>query len=215
VVDKANILGAYRVQQGDVLIGIASSGLHSNGYSLVRAVVSDLGWSYDRDVPEFGRALGEELLTPTHLYTRPCLVLADTLGNDLHALSHVTGGGLAANLARVLPANLGGVVSRASWVVPPVFHLLHDAGRVPWADLEHTVNLGVGMVAVVAYSALGQALETLAQQGEQAVPIGRVGTIADLEEEAKTVGSAQGDLVSGAKGADGGAVLLTDAYHAA
>ena len=101
VVEYDDLLGPHRVQPGDVVVALASSGLHSNGYSLVRRVIESAGWTLDRHVDEFGRTLGEELLEPTRLYTRPVLDLIDQV--DVHALSHVTGGGLAANLARVLP----------------------------------------------------------------------------------------------------------------
>jgi phosphoribosylformylglycinamidine cyclo-ligase len=213
VVEREDILGPERAAQGDVVIGLASSGLHSNGYSLVRAVVRDLGWELAREVPEFGRTLGEELLEPTRLYAPSVLKLAAALGGDLHGIAHVTGGGLASNLGRVLPPQLGAVVSRASWPVPPVFHVLHDAGHVAWGDLERTLNLGVGMVAVVAAHALQSALATLAEAGEQAAPIGRLALLGDVRAEAAERQSAPSDLVSAAKGAEGGEVLLIDTYR--
>ena len=128
---------------------MASSGLHSNGYSLVRHVFSPTaGWSLDRDVAELGRTLGEELLVPTRIYSRDCLALID--GVEVHAMSHVTGGGLANNLARVVPDTLHGAdrprhlgARRRSSVWS------RELGRVPQADLEATLNLGVGMVALV------------------------------------------------------------------
>jgi len=213
VVEKANLLGAHRVAQGDQVIGLASSGLHSNGYSLVRAIVQQLDWPWDKLVAEFGRTLGEELLEPTRLYTKACLSLAESLGADLHAFSHVTGGGLAANLARIVPLELGAIVSRAAWQVPPVFQVLHQAGRVPWGDLEQTLNLGIGMVAVVAAPALAGALDLLAQAGQPAVPIGQIVATGELAGEygARTATSA--DLTQGTKGQDGGQVLLVDAYN--
>ncbi|MDR1634466.1 MAG: phosphoribosylformylglycinamidine cyclo-ligase [Bifidobacteriaceae bacterium] len=213
VVERSELLGPDRVGQGDVVLGLASSGLHSNGFSLVRAVVRELGWAWDRPVAEFGRTLGEELLEPTRLYTRSVLALARRLGNDLHALAHVTGGGLAANLSRVLPAPLGAVVSRASWPVPPVFQLLGSAGHVTWLDLERSLNMGIGMAAVVAEPALGAASAALAELGEQAVPIGRVALAADVRAEAENRGARAEDLTQGAKGVEGGAVLLIDEYH--
>ncbi|MDR2347830.1 MAG: phosphoribosylformylglycinamidine cyclo-ligase [Bifidobacteriaceae bacterium] len=213
VVERDDLLTPDRATQGDVVLGLASSGLHSNGYSLVRAVIDDLGWELAREVPEFGRSLGEELLEPTRLYAPAVLKLAAALGPDLHGIAHVTGGGLASNLTRVLPPALGAVVSRAAWPVPPVFHVLHQAGHVAWADLERTLNLGVGMVAVVAPAALEDALATLAGAGEQAAPIGRLALAADLQAEAANRQSAPADLVNAAKGADGGAVLLIDSYR--
>ncbi|MDR3107480.1 MAG: phosphoribosylformylglycinamidine cyclo-ligase [Bifidobacteriaceae bacterium] len=212
--ERADLLGPERVSQGDVVLGLASSGLHSNGYSLVRAVVENLGWHWERPVAEFGRTLGEELLEPTRLYTRSVLSLAEALGPDLRALAHITGGGLAANLSRVLPTHLGAVVSRAAWPVPPVFQVLHSAGQVAWQDLERSLNLGVGMAAVVAESSLSAAQAALAAAGEQAVPVGRVALARDIQAEAAQRRARPGDLTRGAKGIDGGAVLLIDEYHA-
>ncbi|MDR2378174.1 MAG: phosphoribosylformylglycinamidine cyclo-ligase [Bifidobacteriaceae bacterium] len=213
VVERSELLGPDRVRQGDGLLGLASSGLHSNGFSLVRAVVRELGWSWERPMAEFGRTLGEELLEPTRLYTRPLLELAGRLGPDLRALAHVTGGGLAANLSRVLPAGLGAVVSRAAWPVPPVFAVLRDAGRLGWRDLERSWNLGVGMVAVVAEPSLALAQTALAEAGVPAVPIGRVAPAAEVQAEAEDRAAPAADLTAGAKGTAGGAVLLTDEYR--
>ncbi|MDR2374347.1 MAG: phosphoribosylformylglycinamidine cyclo-ligase [Bifidobacteriaceae bacterium] len=213
VVERSALLGPARVRQGDAVLGLASSGLHSNGYSLVRAVVDDLGWAWDRPVAEFGRTLGEELLEPTRLYTRSVLELARRLGPDLRALAHVTGGGLAANLSRVLPAALGAVVSRAAWPVGPVFQVLHAAGHVAWPDLERSLNLGLGMVAVVAPAAVPQAQSVLAAAGEQVAVIGRVANLADVHAEAADRSAQAADLTTGAKGVAGGTVLLIDNYH--
>jgi len=123
VVEADRLLGADRVRAGDVLVAMASSGLHSNGYSLVRHVlVERAGWALDREVPELGRTLGDELLEPTRIYARDCLALLDAV--EVHAFSHVTGGGLAANLARVLPPAVTARVERTSWAPPPVFGLV-------------------------------------------------------------------------------------------
>src|SRR5215213_6500121 len=149
VVERDRILGAERVRSGDVVLALESSGLHSNGYSLVRHVLlAGQGWSLDRHVPELGRTLGEELLEPTRVYAADLLSLAHEPAAGVHAYSHVTGGGLAANLARVLPPGLAATVDRGGWDVPPVFDLVRRLGQVPWDDLENTLNLGVGMVAV-------------------------------------------------------------------
>ena len=121
VVEYADILGPQRVAPGDVVLGLASSGLHSNGYSLVRRVVAHAGWALDRHVDEFGRTLGEELLEPTRVYSADLLDLIRTDAVDVHALSHVTGGGLAANLARVLPPHVHARLDRSTWTPPPVF----------------------------------------------------------------------------------------------
>ena len=206
VVEADALLGPERVRYGDVVIAMASSGLHSNGYSLVRRVVAVAGWSLDRDVPELGRTLGAELLEPTRLYTRPCLTLAGDPGAHVHAFSHVTGGGLAANLARVLPAGLAADVERSSWQVPAVFEMVRSLGGVPWSDLEATLNLGVGMVAVVAPDGVDASLASLAASG---VPAWVLGTVRPDD-------GAQGpDVVRGTKGVDGGAVHLRGSYRTA
>src|SRR5262249_52318244 len=139
VVEYAAALGPHRVADGDVVVALASSGLHSNGYSLVRRVVAASGWQLDRHVDELGRTLGEELLEPTRIYTKPLLDLVGTEGIDVHALSHVTGGGLAANLARVLPTGTFARLDRATWTPPAVFQLVQDLGKVPRHDLERTL----------------------------------------------------------------------------
>ena len=159
VVEADRLLGPHRVRAGDVVIGLASSGLHSNGYSLARRVLDRAGLALDAEPPELGRSVGEELLTPTVIYAPDCLALA--AGCDVHALAHITGGGLAANLARILPAGTGAVLERASWRPPPVFGLLAGRGGVDAAEMERVFNMGVGMAAVVAAGDAGQALRVL------------------------------------------------------
>lgn len=201
VVEADALLGPDRVRAGDVLVAMASSGLHSNGYSLVRRAVQATGWGYDRHVEELGRTLGEELLEPTRIYAADVLALADRLGPGLRALSHVTGGGLAANLARVLPVGLVGVVDRTTWTPPPVMGLVARLGGVPRADLERTLNLGVGMVAVVAADAADAAVDLLGGRGTPSWVLGRVDdeTGAPVQREAGA---------RGAKGAAGGDVAV-------
>jgi phosphoribosylformylglycinamidine cyclo-ligase len=208
VVEADDVLGPERVRAGDVVVAMASSGLHSNGYSLVRRVVADAGWDLHRHVPELGRALGEELLEPTRLYTRPCLALARDAGCGVHAFSHVTGGGLAANLARVLPRHLDAVVDRSTWTPPPVFALVQGLGRVPAGDVEATLNQGVGMVAVVAADGASRVLEVLGAAGLPAWVAGEVLDRADAgtDDDAATV--------RGAKGVDGGGVRLVGSHPA-
>lgn len=207
VVEKDALLGPDRVHAGDVLVAMASSGLHANGYSLVRAVVAASGWALDRHVDELGRTLGEELLEPTRLYARPCLDLAADPAAQVHAFCHVTGGGLAANLARVVPAGLLAEVDRSTWAIPPVFSLIQGLGSVPWGDLEATLNLGVGMVAVVGADGVAATLAGLAASGVPAWVLGRV-THDDEGHEAHR-------LVRGTKGVHGGAVLLEGAHPTA
>jgi phosphoribosylformylglycinamidine cyclo-ligase len=145
VVEADAVLGPDRVRVGDAVVALASSGLHSNGFSLVRRVVR--GRSLAEHVPELGRTLGEELLEPTRIYARDCLALA--AATEVHAYAHVTGGGLAGNLARVLPPTADAVVDRSTWTRPPVFDLVARLGPVAPAEMERTLNVGVGMVAVV------------------------------------------------------------------
>jgi phosphoribosylformylglycinamidine cyclo-ligase len=167
VVEADALLGAELVKPGDVVVAMASSGLHSNGYSLVRHVLLEqAGWSLDRDVQELGRTLGAELLTPTRLYTKPCLDLAER--TETHAMSHVTGGGLAANLARVVPDDVSVRVDRSTWTRPAVFSLVADVGAVAEADLEQALNIGVGMVAIVAPESADEAVRLLAEHGVEA-----------------------------------------------
>lgn len=173
VVEADRLLGAERVRAGDVVVAMASSGLHSNGYSLVRHVFFDVaGWQLDRQVPEFGRTLGEELLTPTRLYTKPCLTLADRV--QVHAMSHITGGGLAANLARVVPSSVSVRLDRSSWTPPAVFEVVRQLGSLSQADVDEALNLGVGMVAVVPADAADDAIAVLAESGVQAWHLGEV-----------------------------------------
>jgi phosphoribosylformylglycinamidine cyclo-ligase len=173
VVEADALLGADRVRPGDVVLAMASSGLHSNGYSLVRNVLLDqAGWPLDRHVDELGRTLGEELLEPTRIYALPCLALARRLG--AHALSHVTGGGLASNLARVLPQSASAVLSRSTWTPAAIFGLVRDVGGVGVRDLEQTLNMGVGMVAVLAAEAADDAMTMLSDEGVESWVCGEV-----------------------------------------
>jgi phosphoribosylformylglycinamidine cyclo-ligase len=173
VVEADRLLGADRVRDGDVLVAMESSGLHSNGYSLVRHVLLDrAGWALEREVAELGRSLGDELLEPTRIYARDCLALIDAV--DVHAFSHITGGGLANNLARVLPGQLTATVDRGTWAPAPVFGLVGGVGGVAREDLEATLNMGVGMVAIVA---AGDADGALRMLGDRGVPAWVAGTV--------------------------------------
>ena len=200
VVEADHLLDAHRVRAGDSVIALAASGLHSNGYSLVRRVFGRAGWSYQRHVEEFGRTLGEELLEPTRIYAADCLALAGALGDELHAYAHVTGGGLAANLARVLPDDVYAVVDRSTWRPPAVFDVVAALGHLTeLGDLERTLNLGVGMVAVVDPSRADDALERLTAGGVRAWALGEVRAGAPPADAV--------DVVAGAKGVLGGAVV--------
>ena len=175
VVEADDLLGAHLVADGDVVIAMASSGLHSNGYSLVRHVLLQQGGlELDAHVEDLGTTLGEELLVPTRIYARACLRVARETGT--HAMSHVTGGGLAANLERVLPVELAATVDRATWTPQPVFDLVRQVGSVEQADLERTLNCGVGMVALIAPDDAERALTLLDGHGVRAWVAGHVRT---------------------------------------
>jgi phosphoribosylformylglycinamidine cyclo-ligase len=204
VVEAEALLGPQRVEVGDLVIALASSGLHSNGFSLVRGVLRHAGWSLDRQVDELGRTIGEELLTPTRIYAKDVLDVAEALATDLHAVSHVTGGGLASNLARVLPRGLIATVDRSSWTPQPIFDLIGDLGSVPQPDREATFNLGVGMVLVVSAGAADRAIERLHGRGARAWVLGSVA--------AGSVAGGGSHAVQGTKGVDGGTVRLVGAH---
>jgi phosphoribosylformylglycinamidine cyclo-ligase len=172
VVEADDLLGPHRVVAGDAVLALASSGLHSNGYSLARRVLLDhAGWSLDRHVDELGGTLGDELLEPTRIYALDCLALARTV--EVHAMAHITGGGLAANLARVMPDGLGARLDRGSWTPPAVFALLAGLG-VPPEEMDRTFNMGVGMAVVLPESQVEAALALLAQRGVPGWPLGHI-----------------------------------------
>lgn len=174
VVDAPNLLSAEKVQAGDLLLAMPSSGFHSNGYSLIRHILAtqklDLGHTYQ----ELSKSLGEELLTPTEIYTRDCLVLIKALGGNLRTFAHVTGGGLAANTARVIPERLTACFNRSTWTLPVATELLASLGSIPQPDFEATWNCGVGMVAVIAPETADLAVATLAARGMRAWIAGEV-----------------------------------------
>jgi phosphoribosylformylglycinamidine cyclo-ligase len=173
VVDAERVLGADRVRDGDALIALGSSGLHSNGYSLARKVLLEDGClALDAAPPALGRPLVDELLEPTRIYAKDCLALIGEVG--VHALAHVTGGGLAGNLARVLPPGVDAELDRSTWAPQPVFDLLARTGSVARAEMERTFNLGVGMVAVVPADRVAAALELLAERGVPSWAAGRI-----------------------------------------
>ncbi|MFF8833501.1 phosphoribosylformylglycinamidine cyclo-ligase [Streptomyces sp. NPDC015131] len=173
VVEAERLLGADRIRTGDAVIAMAASGLHSNGYSLVRHVLLErAGMRLEQRVEEFGRTLGEELLEPTRIYSLDCLALTRT--TEVHAFSHITGGGLAANLARVVPDGLHARVDRSTWAPGAVFDLVGRAGRVERPELEKTLNMGVGMIAVVPAGSVDTALTTLADRGVESWVAGEI-----------------------------------------
>ncbi|WP_440104632.1 phosphoribosylformylglycinamidine cyclo-ligase [Streptosporangium sp. H16] len=180
VVEADRMLGRDRVRAGDVVLALASSGVHSNGYSLVRHIIDRAGLSLEAELPELGRTLGEELLEPTRIYSLDCLELARAV--DVHAYAHITGGGLAGNLSRSLPPRLDALLDRSSWTPPAVFEVLAGHGGVAQADMDRTFNLGVGMAAVVPAEAVDPALALL---GERDLPAWVLGEIVEGSGQAR------------------------------
>lgn len=164
VVERDRILGPERVRPGDQVVALASSGLHSNGYSLVRHVLlRQAGLPLDAHVAELGTTLGEALLTPTRVYARDILAMIDAA--EVHAISHITGGGLANNLVRVLPSGVAVTLRRETWTPPAIFGLVQRTGDVPLPDLEATLNQGVGMALVVPPEAVDAVRRVAAERG--------------------------------------------------
>ncbi|MGI6879809.1 phosphoribosylformylglycinamidine cyclo-ligase [Microbacterium sp. gxy059] len=202
VVEADRMLGAHRVEDGDAILALASSGIHSNGYSLVRHILKNAGLGYGDRSDDLGATWGEALLEPTRLYTSPLLSLIERVGSGVHALSHVTGGGIAANLARVLPKGTWAEVDRSTWSPAPVFRVLSDIAGTTLESSEGTWNLGVGFFAVVQADRAGDAIAALGGDG---IPAWQVGTV--------RLGAAPDEgFEQGAKGVDGGAVRLVGAY---
>jgi phosphoribosylformylglycinamidine cyclo-ligase len=172
-VEADQVLGRDKVTAGDAIVVIGSSGIHSNGYSLVRKVLLELaGWQLSRHVDEFGRSLGEELLEPTIVYAKACLDLVARVG--VHAFVHVTGGGIPGNVPRVLPADLDAVLDRSAWTVPPVFEIVRTVGGVALQEMERAFNMGAGMIAVVAAADADAAVRVLTGHGLRASVAGHV-----------------------------------------
>ena len=173
VVEKAKLIDGTKVKVGDVLVGISSSGVHSNGFSLVRKIIADAGLSLDLEIPEFGgRKLGEVLLTPTRIYVRQVL---DVIRNcDVHGICHVTGGGFDENLPRVLQDGQAIEIREGSWEILPVFRMLEKWGGVPHREMFNIFNMGIGMVIVLDAAEAEKAISILESHGEKAQLIGRV-----------------------------------------
>jgi phosphoribosylformylglycinamidine cyclo-ligase len=171
VVDRKKIVNSEKVIPGDIVIGLQSSGVHSNGFSLVRAVVERNKAPLDQPLPGFDEPLSRTLLTPTKIYCRPVLKLLEEV--DVRAIAHITGGGLVDNIPRTLPEGLG-VRLTAGWPVPPIFRWLAEAGPVEPKEMLRTFNMGIGMTLVVPANAVDQSLEILKNQGLDATAIGVV-----------------------------------------
>jgi phosphoribosylformylglycinamidine cyclo-ligase len=173
VVERSRIVTGAEVRPGNRVLGLGSSGLHSNGYSLVRKVVFDrLRLRPSDPMPGTGRSVADELLEPTRIYVRPVLDLLAAV--PVTAMAHITGGGLTENLPRVLPEGCRARIDPARWSVPPVFAVIQDAGGVPEAEMRRTFNMGVGYAIIVAPAVAGEAMDVLRSSGERVVEIGEV-----------------------------------------
>ena len=187
VVEADSILGPERVRPGDVVLGMGSSGIHSNGYSLVRHVLLDIArLPLDGHVEEFGRTLGEELLEPCRIYALDCLAL--TRETDIHAYAHITGGGLASNLARVIPDGLTAALDRRAWNPLPVFGYISSHGRVAREEMEKAFNMGIGMVAVLPADDVDRAMAMLTARHLWSVVLGTVENSGDRTERVTLCG---------------------------
>ena len=173
VAERSKLITPARVKAGDVLLGLPSSGVHSNGYSLVRKIVFERkGFKGDEYIEELGQTIGEELLTPTRLYPRICLPLIREF--DIHGMVHITGGGFYENIPRALPDHMGAEVNGAAWTIPPVFRLLQEWGNVDWTEMYRTFNMGIGMVLIVSSDEADRITAQLNAQNETVYYIGHV-----------------------------------------
>ena len=175
IVDEEKIIDGSTLQEGDLLIGLSSNGVHSNGFSLVRKVlgIDSNPKALDIHVSELGRTLGEELLRPTHIYVRSIQCLRQH-GVEVKAISHITGGGLYENVPRMMKAGLTARIQKDSFPVPPIFEIIQRSGDIPERDMYNTFNMGIGLVIAIPKDQIGHALDVLARAGEQSSIIGTV-----------------------------------------
>jgi phosphoribosylformylglycinamidine cyclo-ligase len=182
--ERGDLLTGASVAPGDVLLGLASTGVHSNGFSLVRKLVQDGGFDYAKLAPfDASRSLGEVLLTPTRIYVRSCLAACAT--GAVKALAHITGGGLTENIPRVLPPGCVAEIDARTWQRPAVFRWLQQIGGIDDVEMARTFNCGIGMVAVVAPDMAVKVTAVLREHGESVLPIGRIVAASDPKSEAR------------------------------
>ena len=172
-VEKSRLIDCSKVAVGDILVGIASSGVHSNGFSLVRKIVSDADLEYDQKYEGTGsQTLGEMLLTPTKIYVKQVHAVLEEI--DVHGIAHITGGGFDENIPRILQPGQGIEIEEGSWEILPVFHLLEKYGKVPHREMFNIFNMGIGMVLAVRPEDVARTIEILTEQGEKASVIGKI-----------------------------------------
>ena len=174
VVDAENLLGAERLKAGDLLLAMPSSGFHANGYSLIRHIVKAKNLQFDYFISEYQMTMGEVVLTPTEIYALDCLVLIKALGEKIRSFSHITGGGIAENTARVIPKGLTATYDRSTWRLPIAMEFFAKHGEVPQMDMERTWNCGIGMVAIIDPSVADLAMRSLAARGMKSWVAGEV-----------------------------------------
>ena len=185
-VEKARIINGQSIRPGDVVLGLASSGAHSNGYSLIRKIIERSGAAPTLDID--GVSLADAVMAPTHIYVKPLLALIQTLGGyGVKGMAHITGGGLTENIPRVLPENVTAVIDKTTWPLPPLFQWLQREGNVADSEMHRVFNCGIGMVVIVAEAEAGVAMQLLAAAGERVFAIGRV--------EARSEGQAQAIVI--------------------
>jgi len=173
VVDKSKIIDGSSIKPGDILLGIPSSGLHSNGFSLVRKTLFEIaGYGVDTYIEELGRTLGEELLEPTKIYVKQVLPLLNRY--RIKGMAHITGGGLTENIPRVLPAGTAVVIDRKSWQVPRIFNIIQTLGRIDDSEMLKTFNMGIGLVMLVSADEAAGIVSDIRSRGDEALVIGEV-----------------------------------------
>jgi len=178
LVDKKKLITGQNIVAGDVIIGLASSGVHSNGFSLIRKIIADNSLDLSRQYPGLEspegelRTLGEILLTPTRIYSNAILNLINTV--EVKGMAHITGGGFIENIPRMLPVGLGATITQGKWDIPPIFGFIQQHGNIDAKEMYNLYNMGIGMAVVTSKDNADKALETLASQGEKATIIGQV-----------------------------------------
>ena len=179
VAEKEELIDGSKVKEGDVIIGLQSSGVHSNGYSLVRKIIEVAGADLEEDLK--GQKLGDALLAPTRIYVKPILKMLEEV--EVNSICHITGGGVYENIPRVLPEGTKVILDPAAWERPAVFDWLQEKGNVDWHEMHLTFNCGLGMIVVVSEDKAQQAMDILNAEGETATIVGRIEKAAEGEEQ--------------------------------
>ena len=172
IVEKSKMIDGSKIEKGDILIGVSSSGVHSNGYSLVRKLIEIKGYKYTDFIEDFGKTLGEELLTPTKIYVKPIIDLIEDV--EVKGIAHITGGGIPGNLIRILNKNNKAVIKKDSWEVLPIFKWIQEEGNIPEEEMFKTFNMGIGLILVVKPEDVNKTKEILEKYNEKSFVIGEI-----------------------------------------